>query len=268
MTISCLILFLIFLLFPFYWMISTSFKDMRAIFKLPPEWLPLNPTPENYVKLLQENYFITYYTNSIKVAFSTTFICMIASMFAGYGFSRYSFKGKNTCLMLILSTQMFPVISLLISLYSIYSQYHLLNTHFGLVIAITTASLPFCIWMIKGFFDEISVSLEEAAKIDGCSRFGILFRIIFPLSKPGFLAVGMYTFLLSWDDFLYSITLINKDHLRTLPSGISIRYLGEFAYDWANVMTVSVVATLPILFLFLFCQKYMVAGLTAGGVKG
>lgn len=267
-TILGVSIFLIFILFPFYWMISTSLKDMSAIFKLPPQWIPHNPTLENYKALLSENYFITYYLNSIKVAGGTTLVCMVVAMFAGYGFSRYCFKGKNTILMLILSTQMFPVISLLISIYAIYSKYHLLNTHLGLIIATTTASLPFSIWMVKGFFDEIPRALEEAANIDGCSRFGVLFKVIFPLAKPGFLAVAIYSFLLSWDDFLYAITLINKDPLRTLPSGISIRYLGEFAYDWANVMTVSVVATIPILLLFLFFQKYMVAGLTAGGVKG
>jgi len=263
-----LLILLGFLLLPFYWMISTAFKDNSIIFRLPPVWFPLHPTMEHFINLFKENYFTTYYLNSFKVATGTTLICMISAMFAGYGFSRFNFKFKNTILMGILSTQMFPVISLLIALYSMYSKYGLLNKHIGLIIATTTASLPFTIWMVKGFFDEIPISLEEAAKIDGCSRFGILFKIIFPLSKPGFLAVGLYTFLLSWDDFLYAITLITKDELRTLPSGISIRYLGEFSYDWANVMTVSVVATLPILILFLFLQKYMIAGLTAGAVKG
>nr|WP_285891270.1 carbohydrate ABC transporter permease [Paenibacillus pasadenensis] len=189
-------------------------------------------------------------------------------MFAGYGFSRFQFRFKGFMMFSILSTQMLPVVSLLIALYAMYNSYGLLNTQLGLVIALTTASLPFSIWMIKVFFDNIPISLEEAAKIDGCSRFGILFRIIFPLSKPGIFSVGIYTFILSWDDLLYSLTLINKDHLRTLNPGISVRYMGEVAYDWANIMTVCVTATIPIVILFLFFQKYMVAGLTAGAVKG
>lgn len=263
-----LVVFLIFLLFPVYWMITTSFKDNSVLFKIPPEWIPQNPTIKNYVKLLSENYFLTYYKNSFIVSGGATLLTMFVAMFAGYGFSRFKFRFKNLVMLLILSTQMFPVVSLLISLYTMYKNYGLLNNRFGLVLAMTTASLPFSILMIKGFFDDISIHLEEAARIDGCGRFGILWRIIFPLAKPGFLAVGIYTFLLAWDDLLYSITLVNKDELRTLPSGISMRYMGEFAYDWANVMTVCVTATIPVLILFMFLQRYMVAGLTAGAVKG
>lgn len=267
-SIIALILIMGFLILPFYWMISTAFKDNSVIFRLPPEWFPLKPTLDNFRKLFSEPFFLVYYKNSIIVSMGATVVSMVAAMFAGYAFSRFKFKFKNQFLMLILSTQMFPVISLLIALYGMYSKYNLLNTRLGLVIATTTASLPFCIIMIKGFFDEIPISLEEAGKIDGASRFGILFRIIFPLSKPGLLAVGMYTFLLAWDDLLYALTLVTKDEIRTLPTGISIRYLGELAYDWSSVMTVSVVATVPILVLFLFLQKYMIAGLTAGAVKG
>lgn len=263
-----LAILLAFLMLPFYWMISTSLKDESVIFLLPPEWIPKAPTLQNFKNLFAENYFLTYYKNSFIVSFGATFASMFTAMFAGYAFSRFTFRLKNQLLLLILSSQMFPVISLLIALYGMYSKYHLLNTRVGLIIATTTASLPFCIIMIKGFFDEIPMALEEAGKIDGASRFGILFKIIFPLSKPGFLAVGIYTFLLAWDDLLYALTLVNKDEIRTLPTGISIRYLGELSYDWSSVMTVSVVATLPILILFLFMQKYMIAGLTAGAVKG
>ncbi|MFC5449289.1 carbohydrate ABC transporter permease [Paenibacillus aestuarii] len=262
-----LLLFVLFLIFPLYWMFVTSFKDNSVLFRIPPEWIPNKPVLEHYIKLFADNYFVIYYRNSLLVSGCTTLITLLVAMFAGYGFSRFHFKFKNALMFAILSTQMLPVVSLLIALYAMYKSYGLLNTHAGLVIALTTASLPFSIWMIKVFFDNIPLSLEEAAKIDGCSRFGILFRIIFPLSKPGIFSVGIYTFILSWDDLLYSLTLINKDNLRTLNPGISIRYMGEVAYDWANIMTVCVTATIPIVILFLFFQKYMVAGLTAGAVK-
>ncbi|MGO4497307.1 carbohydrate ABC transporter permease [Paenibacillus sp. 2RAB27] len=262
-----LLLFILFLIFPLYWMFITSFKDNSVLFQIPPEWIPKKPVLAHYVKLFADNYFVIYYRNSLFVSGCTTLITLLVAMFAGYGFSRFHFKFKNFLMFAILSTQMLPVVSLLIALYAMYKSYGLLNTHAGLVIALTTASLPFSIWMIKVFFDNIPHSLEEAAKIDGCSRFGILFRIIFPLSKPGIFSVGIYTFILSWDDLLYSLTLINKDNLRTLNPGISIRYMGEVAYDWANIMTVCVTATIPIVILFLFFQKYMVAGLTAGAVK-
>ncbi|KRE63349.1 carbohydrate ABC transporter permease [Paenibacillus sp. Soil750] len=262
-----LLVFILFLIFPLYWMFVTSFKDNSVLFQIPPEWIPKKLVLAHYIKLFSDNYFVIYYRNSLFVSSCTTLITLLVAMFAGYGFSRFHFKFKNFLMFAILSTQMLPVVSLLIALYAMYKSYGLLNTHAGLVIALTTASLPFSIWMIKVFFDNIPHSLEEAAKIDGCSRFGILFRIIFPLSKPGIFSVGIYTFILSWDDLLYSLTLINKDNLRTLNPGISIRYMGEVAYDWANIMTVCVTATIPIVILFLFFQKYMVAGLTAGAVK-
>lgn len=267
-SVLLLLLYLLFLLFPLYWMALTSFKDNSVLFKLPPEWIPKQPILDHYVKLLSDDSFLIYYKNSLIVSISTTLITLFVAVMAGYGFSRFRFKFKEFAMFSILSTQMLPVVSLLIALYTMYYRFGLLNTHSGLVIALTTASLPFSIWMIKVFFDGISISIEESARIDGCSRFGILFRMVVPLSKPGIFAVGIYTFILSWDDFLYSLTLINKDALRTLNPGIAIRYMGEVSYDWANIMTVCVTAIVPISILFLFFQKYMVSGLTAGAVKG
>src|SRR5690625_4888416 len=245
-------LFLLFLLFPLYWMFVTSFKDNSVLFKIPPEWFPLEPVIMHYKALFSDKVFVTYYINTLIVTLGTTFLTLFLAMLAGYGFSRFNFKSKDLSLFLILSTQMLPVVSILIALYTMYNRYGLLNTRIGLIIALTTAALPLAIWMIKVFFDDIPISLEESAKIDGSSRIGILFRIVLPLSKPGLFSIGIYSFIMAWDDFLYSLTLINKDELRTLNPGISIRYMGEFSYDWANIMTVSVTATLPIILLFFF----------------
>lgn len=260
--------FLLFLLFPLYWMVITSFKDNSVLFLIPPEWIPSNPVQTHYAKLFADEVFLTYYRNSLLVSFGATAVTLIAALFAGYGFSRFEFRFKSLALFSILSTQMLPVVSLLIALYAIYNGYGLLNTRTGLIVALTTSCLPFSIWMIKVFFDAIPIALEESAKIDGASRFGILFRIVIPLTKPGIYAIGIYSFILSWDDFLYSLTLINKDALRPLNAGIAIRYLGELSYDWASIMTVCVTSIVPIVLLFLFFQKYMVSGLTAGAVKG
>jgi len=261
-------LFLLYLMFPLLWMLSTSFKDNSALFRLPPQWIPSNPTLMHYAELFRDTVFVGYYRNSLLVSLGTTAATLLVGMMAGYGFSRFAFRLKHVLLFSILSTQMLPVVSLLIALYTMYNAYGLLNTRAGLILALTTSSLPFSIWMIKVFFDNIPISLEESAKIDGASRFGILFRIVVPLSKPGIFAIGIYTFILSWDDFLYSITLINVDALRPLNAGIAIRYIGELSYDWASIMTVCVTSTVPISLLFLFFQKYMVSGLTAGAVKG
>lgn len=260
--------FLLFLLFPLYWMAITSFKDNSVLFLIPPEWVPLSPVQTHYAKLFADEVFLTYYRNSLLVSFGATAVTLIAALFAGYGFSRFEFRFKSLALFSILSTQMLPVVSLLIALYAIYNGYGLLNTRSGLIVALTTSCLPFSIWMIKVFFDAIPIALEESAKIDGASRFGILLRIVIPLTKPGIYAIGIYSFILSWDDFLYSLTLINKDALRPLNAGIAIRYLGELSYDWASIMTVCVTSIAPIVLLFLFFQKYMVSGLTAGAVKG
>jgi multiple sugar transport system permease protein len=167
----------------------------------------------------------------------------------------------------ILSTQMFPGIVLLLSLYMIYRKLGLLNTYLALILACTTKALPLGIWMLKGFFDTIPKSIEEAAYIDGAGKLQTLYRIIVPLIKPGIIAVSIYAFMVTWDDFIYALTLINRAEKRTLPAGIAMAFLGEYGYDWARVMAAAVAASIPILVIFIFLQKYMIAGLTAGAVK-
>ncbi len=166
------------------------------------------------------------------------------------------------------SAQMFPVVSRLISLYKILGDVHLINTRLGVVLAITASMLPFTIMLMSSFYDGIPVELEEAARVDGAGRLQILFKVVAPLIKPGMLAVGIYAFLLSWDDYLHAATLIQTDTLRTLSAGVALRYLGELSYDWSLVNTISIVGTLPMVILFFFFQKYMVKGLVAGAVKG
>ncbi len=265
-----LILFvlMVLLLFPVYWMFVTSLKTNLVIYRYPPEWFPQVPTTDSYINLFKGGDFIGYYMNNFVVSILTTVLTIILALFAGYTLSRFRFKGNKLLMLSLLSTQMFPVVGILIALYALFKSFHLLNTRLGLIVALTAMSLPFCIWLIKGFLDDIPLSLEEAASIDGCGRVGTLFRIVLPLCKPGILAIGIYTFLQAWDDFVICLTLITKDSLRTLSTGISLKYLGELSYDWATVMTISVIATVPLLLLFVFFQRYMIQGLTAGGVKG
>jgi multiple sugar transport system permease protein len=263
-----LIVALIFLLFPILWMFLTSFKDNLAIYKMPPEWVPQNPTIGNYMKLLNDKLFMTYYMNNFIIAGITTVCTVIVSVLGGYSFSRYKFRGSDGILIAFLSTQMMPVVGIIIALYTTYKTMHILNTKFGLVLALMSATVPFCMFLMKGFFDDIPKALEEAAFIDGCGRLHALIRVILPLSSSGIVAIALYTFLLSWDDYLYCLTLISSDKLRTLSTGISLRYLGELSYDWGRVMTVSVMSSIPLLIAFIFLQKYMVQGLTAGAVKG
>ncbi|MBK5195235.1 MAG: carbohydrate ABC transporter permease [Proteiniphilum sp.] len=260
--------FLLFLLFPIYWMIVTSFKTNLEIYKIPPQWIPLQPTLDNYLGVFVDNNFLIYFMNNLYVSVGTTILTSFAAVFAGYSLSRYRSRLGNVVNTGLLSTQMFPVVGILLALYMIFRDLHLINTRMALVISLSAVTIPFSTLLIKGFFDDIPKSMEEAAKIDGCSRLGILYRIVIPLSKPGLLAIGVFTFMQSWNDYLFAITLIVTNSKRTLSAGISLRYLGEVSYDWAQVATVSVVGALPMFILIFIFQRYMIKGLTAGAVKG
>jgi multiple sugar transport system permease protein len=253
--------------FPLYWMISTAFKANNILLKIPPEWFPREPILDNFKAIFMNPDFIGFYKNTIITSTSTTLLCLLISAHASYSFSRFTFAINKVLHMGILVTQMFPGIVLLLSLYMIYRNLGLLNTYTALILACTTKALPLSIWMLKGFFDTIPRSIEEAAYIDGAGRLRTLYNVIAPLIKPGVVAVSIYTFMVTWDDFIYALTLINRTEMRTLPAGIALAFLGEYGYDWAKIMAASVAASIPILLIFIFLQKYMIAGLTAGAVK-
>lgn len=262
-----IILISVVFLFPIYWMISTSLKTNDVLLKIPPQWFPYRPFLANYLEIFSDHRFLTFYLNTIIVAFSTTILSLILSVCAGYSFSRYTFPGSKTLQIVILSSLMFPAVVLLISLFMLYRKLNLLNTYGALILACTTNALPLSIWVLKGFFDTLPKSLEEAGLIDGCGRLQALVKIILPLIKPGALAVAMYGFLVTWDDFLWGLTLVNKVELRTLSAGIALAYMGEYAYDWAKVMAASVGASIPILIIFILLHKYFVSGLLGGALK-
>lgn len=264
-----LILIMFFLLFPIYWVVLTSFKTNMESYQYPPTFIPEAPTLNGFINLFT-NYpeFFVYYKNNIVVsALSTVMVCFVA-LFSGYALSRIRINWNKYVIAFLLFSQMFPVVSRLISLYGLLRNWGLLNTITGLVLSITAGQLPFSITLMASFFDSVPKDLEEAAYIDGASRFKTMFKVVIPLVIPGLLAVGIYSFLVAWDDYLYASTLIQNDALRTLSTGVTLRYLGELSYDWSLVNSISVVGTLPMVFLFFFFQKYMIKGLTAGAVKG
>lgn len=266
---AVLILIMFFLLFPIYWVVLTSFKTNMESYQYPPTFIPEAPTLNGFINLFT-NYpeFFVYYKNNIVVsALSTVMVCFVA-LFSGYALSRIRINWNKYVIAFLLFSQMFPVVSRLISLYGLLRNWGLLNTITGLVLSITAGQLPFSITLMASFFDSVPKDLEEAAYIDGASRFKTMFKVVIPLVIPGLLAVGIYSFLVAWDDYLYASTLIQNDALRTLSTGVTLRYLGELSYDWSLVNSISVVGTLPMVFLFFFFQKYMIKGLTAGAVKG
>ena len=266
---AVLLMIMFFLLFPIYWVVLTSFKTNMESYLYPPTFLPKVPTLEGFINLFTNypEFFIYYKNNIIVSALSTILVCMVA-LFSGYALSRVRINWNKYVIAFLLFSQMFPVVSRLISLYGLLRDWGLLNTTAGLVLSITAGQLPFSITLMASFFDAVPRDLEEAAFIDGASRFKTMFQVVMPLVIPGLLAVGIYSFLVAWDDYLYASTLIQNDALRTLSTGVTLRYLGELSYDWSLVNSISVVGTLPMVFVFFFFQKYMIKGLTAGAVKG
>ncbi|MGI5892520.1 MAG: carbohydrate ABC transporter permease [Bacillota bacterium] len=264
-----LLLLLIFLLFPIYWVFVTSFKSNMEAYKYPPSFLPIEPTINSYIKLFTvNNDFFVYYRNNFIVSGITALITTTMAIFSGYALSRFKIKWNKWILAALLSSQMFPVVSRMISLYDLLGDAGLINTLPGLIMALIADVLPFTVLLMMSFFEGVPKAIEEAAYIDGCSRTQILFRIVTPLVKPGMLAVFLYSLLLTWDDYLHAATIIQNDNLRTLSVGVALRYLGELSYDWSLINTISIIGMLPMILLFFFFQKYMVKGLVAGAVKG
>ena len=266
---AILIIILLFLLFPLYWVLITSFKTNMEAYRATPTFWPDAPTVESYIKLFTKNNdFFTYYKNNFIVAGGTALVTTALAILSGYALSRFHFRWNGWVMAALLSSQMFPVVSRMISLYGMMNKMHLINTHLGLIFALTAAMLPFTVMLMSSFFDGVPKAVEEAACVDGASRMAVLWKIVVPLVKPGMLAVGIYAFLMTWDDYLHAITLIQTDSLRTMSAGVALRYLGELSYDWSLINTISIVGTIPMLLLFFFFQKYMIKGLVAGAVKG
>lgn len=266
---SILILILIFLLFPVYWMVVTSLKTNMEAYLYPPSMIPKNPTIDSFKSLFTvNNQFFVYYKNNFLVSGIAALICTLVALVSGYALSRFHFKWNRWILAALMSSQMFPVVSRMISLYGLLGSVNLINTRTGLILAIVAAQIPFCVILMSSFYDSVPIEIEEAATVDGSKRLQTLFGVVVPLVKPGILAVGIYSFLMTWDDYLHAATLIQNDSLRTLSVGIALRYLGELSYDWSLVNAISVVGALPMILLFIFFQKYMVKGLVAGAVKG
>ena len=255
------------LILPFLWMISTSFKEADEIFLEIPKWVPSEFSFKNYGEIWNRGYFKTYFVNSLIISFATMGISLIVAMFAGYGISRFRFHGRTFFSVVLIVVQMFPSMLLLIPMYMIMSKLGLLNTHLSMVIAYTTFAMPFCAWMIKGYFDTIPVSLEEAARIDGCGRLRILFKIIMPLAAPGIVTVAMFAFILSWQEYMYALTFARTEEMRTITVGIALMQGQHGSVNWGQIMAGSVLACLPGLLLFTYLEKYLVQGFTMGAIK-
>lgn len=255
--------------FPIFWMISTSFKTAPSVLELPPQWLPRPFTWENYAKLFQErSRFLTFAGNSLIVCTATSLVCVVLAALTGYGLSRLRFVGRRVVLLSILATQMFPLSLILIPLYILYRNLALLDTLGGLVLAFTSFGLPFSIWMMKGFYDNIPIGIEEAAVLDGAGPFQVLFRVVLPLTAPGLATVALYSFLQGWNNLLFPLALTSSLDKRLIPPGFILTYVGEFQYYWTDMLAASTAVTIPVVIAFIALQRYFISGLTSGAVKG
>ncbi|AVX19730.1 MAG: sugar ABC transporter permease [Bacillota bacterium] len=255
--------------FPVVWVLSTSFKPESEVFSNVIRFIPEHPTLDNYRYILtfKNHIFLTWLVNSALIAFLTTLVGVFLAATAAYAFSRFEFLGKQTGLFSFLVAQMFPGSLLIVPLYNIIKSYGLLNSYTGLVLAYSTVSLPFCVWMLKGFFDTIPVELEEAARVDGLTPFGTFWRIVLPLSLPGLAVTAFYSFVTAWNEFMYALTFMNREELYTLPVGLRT-FVNEFNTDWHYMSAGAILITVPVVIFFFWAQKYLISGLTAGGTKG
>jgi multiple sugar transport system permease protein len=255
-----LILVCIYCLIPFAWMLSTSLKTETEAFRIPPTWVPLEPTIDSYIGIWVRKNFGIYFFNSAVISLATAVLSTFFGALAGYGFSRFFFKGRRFLIGFFLSTQMLPGILLVGPYFKILSRFGLYDTRTGLIIAFLTICLPFSTWMMKGFIDKVPQELDQSAMVDGCSRMGIFFKIILPIVAPGMVATILFAFLLAWGDLLWSENMI------TVTLGIA-RTVGEFRIIWPMLMAGSLVGGMPAILLYIFLQRLLVQGLTAGAVK-
>ena len=254
-------------LFPFFWMTSSAFKPLSELYSTPPTWLPQHFSLINFVNVITQSNIPRYFLNSTIISVGATGIALIISVFASYGFARFNFKGKGAAQAFVLVGQLLPGGVIIVPIFITLRVMHLVNTYWGLILVYTIITLPLSVWMLTSYFRAIPVELEEAAIIDGASRLGVLFRITLPLSLPGIVAIVVYAFVVTWNEFLFALVLAQDYRVKTLPIGIA-EFSSEFNTDWGAVMAASLVMTLPIAIVFMAMQKMFIGGLTAGAVKG
>ncbi|CAN5141716.1 carbohydrate ABC transporter permease [soil metagenome] len=254
-------------LFPFLWMALSSIKSLSELYTVPPVWLPTMPTWENYKKVLFNSNIPRYFLNSSIISLGSTALALALAVFASYGFARFNFRGKAAAQAFVLLGQLIPTAAIIVPLFITLRVLGLVNTYLGLILVYTISTLPLSVWMLTSYFRAIPVELEEAAVIDGASRLGVLFRITLPLSLPGVVAIVVYAFVTTWNEFIFALVLAQDYRVKTLPIGIA-EFSTEFNVDWGAVMAASLLMTLPVAGLFMLMQRMFIGGLTAGAVKG
>lgn len=253
--------------FPIIWMVCSSFKSNSAIFSWPPKFFDETFSFDSYAAVVTDSAKVRFFINSYVVTACVVVLTLFIGILAAYAFSRFDFPGKELINSVIVSVQAIPPIVLLIPYMSMIVAMKLFDTYAALILTYLVTTLPYCILMMTGYFNTLSKELDDAVMIDGGSRWRALWGVLVPISIPGMVSVGMYTFMQAWNEYLFALVLTQRESMRTVPIGINL-LMGQHAYDWSQMMAMSVLGSIPVLILFLFFQKYFIAGMSAGGVKG
>jgi ABC-type glycerol-3-phosphate transport system permease component len=264
---SILAVYLFITLAPLIWVISTSFKPNQEAISFPPNFLPLNPTLDNYFFVLTDPNLVLSLTNSLIVSLGSTALSVAVSALGGYAFARYDFKGKNLIMSIILGLFMIPVVINIIPLYIMLANVGLLNSLVSLILTFQILIIPLNIFLLKNYFESLPKELEEAALIDGCSRLGALWRITIPMSLPGFLIAAILSFRFSWNEFVLPVVLSNRPDSMVFQVAL-YQFISLYRIDWGYLTAGINIALIPVVVLMLIFQKKMIKGLTLGAVRG
>ena len=267
LTYAVALVLIVFVGFPLLWMVLSSLKPSAELFVNPPRILPGAITFEWYANLVGSSDAISLFKNSLVVGVATTAICLILGTFAAYGVTRFDFPGKRAFLGAALVSYVFPAIVLFISVYMIVNSLGLVDTRLGLILCHCILTFPFALWMLKSFFEGVPREIDEAAWVDGASFAQTFVLVILPLSLPGLFSVAVFVFVLSWNEFLFASVMITSGDMKTIPLGIA-EFITSFDIRWGEIMAIGTLATVPVVIMFLCVQRYFVAGVTSGAIKG
>ena len=262
-----LILFAVIAVYPVLQVVTISLRPADRLLSTSLEIIPENATWRNYMELFRDRPFLTWMENSLFVSLVVTVTGVVLAAMTGYAFSRFRFIGKNIGLLSLLTTQMFPATMLLLPLYIMLIKLGLINTYLGVIIIYTATALPFTIWTMKGYYDTIPYSLEEAARIDGCNQFQAFYKIILPLAAPALVITALFSFMTAWAEYLVAAQILQDSALWTLPLGLK-SFESNMSTEWGLYGASSIIVTIPVVVLFLALSRYLVSGLTLGSVKG
>lgn len=256
-----------FALFPLYWLFKIALTPDQLIYSEGTRMWPSSFTFTNFGTVLFQTDFLSYFTNSVIVSLGTAAVTTILAAGAGYAFSRFRFRGKKLIIAIMLITQMFPLLMIIAPIYKMVAALGMLNSLTSLIVVYTAFNIPFATFLMQSFFDSIPSDLEEAAMMDGCTRFQALRKVIFPLTLPGLGATLGFVFTAAWSELLFALMLINSNDTMTFPVGL-LTFVSKFSVDWGQMMAAGVLALIPSCLFFIFIQRYLVQGLTSGAVKG